>query len=445
MNLEQLTKFNAHWQTGAIRPSEYFMKRKLYTQILEELDSRFIQTISGVRRTGKSVLQEQLVFQYATVKNSLPAKNVLKVSFENEGYNELLPNSILENVLDLYFRSVLNTHPQLLDQKVIIAIDEIQNIEYWQKVVKTYYDLNPNIKFLLTGSSSLFLQKDSESLAGRILNFDLPCLDFEEFLMFSGSSLQLPFSNLLEVGARSVIMVTQEMLDQFETFLLIGGFPDTALMYSSGKSMPSIQEFIAESIIKRVVQKDLLRYFGHSSSIQDLRLFEICCADSGSFLEYENIAKDIGISAATVSSHINAFCLSGLSSLLRKFDKKLRREIRATKKVYVASPSIMASVLSVDSREDRAFVGHAVENYLFNRLSNVAKKLYVLQGRRNEEVDFYLPDQEVLIESKYSSRLNRKDFNLLATEATKQAVTPIIASYNTWEFEQFNCIPAMLI
>jgi predicted AAA+ superfamily ATPase len=49
-------------------------------------------------------------------------------------------------------------------EKVYIFLDEIQKVTDWQSKVKVYFDMYPNIKFFLTGSSSLYLQK-KESLA----------------------------------------------------------------------------------------------------------------------------------------------------------------------------------------------------------------------------------------------------------------------------------------
>jgi predicted AAA+ superfamily ATPase len=60
---------------------------------------------------------------------------------------------------------------------IYIFLDEIQKIEDWQSKVKIYYDLYPNIKFIVSGSSSLYLKKQ-ESLAGRMQEIQIKPLNF---------------------------------------------------------------------------------------------------------------------------------------------------------------------------------------------------------------------------------------------------------------------------
>jgi predicted AAA+ superfamily ATPase len=66
---------------------------------------------------------------------------------------------------------------------VYVFFDEIQKVSDWQSKIKIYYDLYPNIKFILSGSSSLYLQK-TESLAGRMFEEYIKPLKFSEFLRY---------------------------------------------------------------------------------------------------------------------------------------------------------------------------------------------------------------------------------------------------------------------
>lgn len=64
----------------------------------------------------------------------------------------------------------------------IILMDEVHKYPNWSIEVKNIYDLIPNMKMLITGSSILELEKSKADLSRRILNFDLPELSFREFL-----------------------------------------------------------------------------------------------------------------------------------------------------------------------------------------------------------------------------------------------------------------------
>ena len=64
----------------------------------------------------------------------------------------------------------------------VILMDEVHKYPNWSIEVKNIYDLIPNMKLLITGSSILELEKSKADLSRRILNFDLPELSFREFL-----------------------------------------------------------------------------------------------------------------------------------------------------------------------------------------------------------------------------------------------------------------------
>ena len=64
----------------------------------------------------------------------------------------------------------------------VILMDEVHKYPNWSIEVKNIYDLIPNMKLLITGSSILELEKSKADLSRRVLNFDLPELSFREFL-----------------------------------------------------------------------------------------------------------------------------------------------------------------------------------------------------------------------------------------------------------------------
>ncbi|MDE1854296.1 MAG: AAA family ATPase [Thaumarchaeota archaeon] len=66
--------------------------------------------------------------------------------------------------------------------KVYLMLDEVQYARDWLPVVKKYYDLYPDVKFYLTGSSSLLISDRAlASLAGRFFFVDVYPMSFREF------------------------------------------------------------------------------------------------------------------------------------------------------------------------------------------------------------------------------------------------------------------------
>ena len=446
MDQSQIIAFNSHWNDEQLSPPRHTFKRKTFDTLSQHTNDRFILTISGLRRTGKSVLQQQFIHHFCQTVPNFSLKNLLFYSFEIDDRLDLLPSSELKAVLDFFFQRILQQQPQKLNEPVLIALDEVQNVKNWQSVIKTFYDLNPHIKFIITGSSSLYLNDGAESLVGRVIDFHLPCLDFEEFLQITNSDLKCQSLFKKDYSDILPVQIQQDWIDQFETFLMVGGFPDTALMHKDGLPVIEIHKFIRESIIQKVIRKDLKKYFNVQNSFADERLFELCCMDSSQFVEMKNLASETGVSAVTIKNHLQIFEQSHLLSLLHKFDRKLRREIKASKKTYVASPCLMFALLEKSSKEDRSFMGQAVETYAFQKLKAWNSKLYVYKGQvQKDEIDFYLPNKNLMIECKYQNQFRTKDLSYFKNQIQDLKTDHLILSKKDWQIQSLKSLPVLFL
>ena len=447
MRLEDIQDFNRHWETNKISFARPEKSRKHLRYLIKYLKEREMILISGLRRVGKSVLQQELIHEFLKIYPNLNKKNILYFSFDSEDDLSLLDSKEFEELMRIYLDKILDTHPQDVDQPVLMAIDEIQNVKSWQKTAKKYYDLNPNFKFLLTGSSSLFLSDSSDSLAGRTFELDIPCIDFSEFCYFINSDIKFQkISEIKELKNFSPIKVTSKYIELFEVFLTIGGFPQTIEQWKKGFSISEVQKFIRKSIIDKVITRDLRKYFKLEKTQEDKRLFEVCSRESSFFLVISNIATEVGLSEPAIKEHLKAFEASSLISFLSKFDKSLRREIKSTRKVYVASPCIMYANSYLDHTNDPSFLGQAVETYAYSKLKTYKEKLYVYKGRQDkEEIDFFLKNENFLIESKYSNRARFSDFKFLLERRTALNSECLVLSKKDWQFGQLNCLPVMFL
>lgn len=413
MQLSDLIKHNYHWESNEFYDSEFNYKRKLFYTLIEKLADKQILAISGLRRTGKSVLCRQLSYHFYDEFN-LKIKNILFYSFEVEDDLELLPSTELEELISNYFKNVLLQHPQKPSEKILIVIDEIQNVKNWQSVIKSYYDLNSNIKFIISGSSALFLDENSESLAGRITEFNLNCLDFEEFLNLSNIDPAVDFNKNLDGLNNSILKYShKEIEDLFKDFLCIGGFPEAVTKKVSGASIDEIKTYINNSIINKIIKKDLKRYFNFEKSSYDLKLFKVIARDTGNFIEVANLARELGMNKNTIFNHLEAFKKSKLINFVTRYDKKLRRSISSTKKIYVNSPSLAYSCLAPEFI-DTSFFGQIAETYCYNKLNEYSESVTCLRDTKSKnEIDFYIPNKNFLIECKYSRSIKNANIKFM--------------------------------
>ena len=229
--LEEIIKQNKHW----IKNSSWFdvkkYQRKLLFELIGYLKEEQILSIIGLRRTGKTTILKQIINYLINNKNINP-ENILFLSFDEALITSKLS---LNKYLDAFLDKAKN------NKLKYIFLDEIQYIDKWQHILKRYYDTRGNIKFIISGSSSLFVQKKTtESLAGRIYEFKLNHLGFDEFLEMSGAKKSLiaeykkfAISNLNEIKYSKdkyqwfLAQNGKELEKLFEDYLLHYQFPET--------------------------------------------------------------------------------------------------------------------------------------------------------------------------------------------------------------------------
>jgi predicted AAA+ superfamily ATPase len=174
---EDIERFNEWWFTGKVR-SELALpfRRKAFSRIIESLRERQILLVTGLRRVGKTTLLYQAVEK---LLETVAPDCILYFSFE-----EALGSP--KEVLEYYEKKVLRKPLEDAD-KIFVFFDEIQYVKDWPSVLKQFYDLYPNLKFFVSGSSSLLLSRDAiDKLAGRFFLLEVEPLSFSEFLGLKG-------------------------------------------------------------------------------------------------------------------------------------------------------------------------------------------------------------------------------------------------------------------
>lgn len=128
-----------------------------------------VKIITGVRRSGKSVLLEQ-------IRNELEAGNPdcqsIFLNFENLSNRPLCSAEALRTYI----------LEQSQGRPVLLFFDEIQNVKDWELAVNSFrVELNCDI--YLTGSNAKLLSGElSTHLAGRTVSFTVYPLSFREYL-----------------------------------------------------------------------------------------------------------------------------------------------------------------------------------------------------------------------------------------------------------------------
>lgn len=457
--LKEILTQNKHWNNDQSFFEYQKHKRKTYFDLIKYLDDRQIISIVGLRRTGKTILLKQMI-KHLLENGGVNAKNIFFLSFDSALVASKLT---LKDYLDAFLQVFIKKETK---GKKYIFLDEIQYIEKWQHIIKRYYDTYPDIKFIISGSSSLFLKKKTtESLAGRIYEFKLYPLDFEEFLelidvdaellaeyqKFSFSFKRLEAAHAAEDYAIFIAHRSDTLRNLFEEYLLYHQFPEMAMEKDTDK----IKKYISESIYKKAVEYDIPKLFG-AEKIDELKfLFQILINETGSLLEFKTISGEAGIEENTLKKYISYFQESFLADLIYNYSKSFRKSRRLQKKEYIASPNFFMALRSgwTDNPALRsAYFGILAETYIFNLLKKNYQ--YVSFYRKgSNEIDFIAGNDyrnsagHLLIEVKYANALKWNDIKFIDKIAKKIFKTKyLVCSKSEFKIDESKLIiPCFLI
>lgn len=374
-----IEKYNFHWREGFFY--NFPKKRFLFNDIVKEIESKQIISLIGLRRTGKTTILKQVI-DHLIKSKKVKREYILFYSFDEE-------QPKIEEIVTEY---ETKSGKELLDikDKIYIFLDEIQKLKNWQNQVKYYYDNYQNIKFFVSGSSSLFIKKyTQESLAGRIYEFVLNPLSFEEFLIFKNKGQMLKKKRLFEDTLKKEFLSYQKR--QF--------------IESINKSEERVAKYI-KTMIEKIVYQDIPKIFPIENEELLMRILKIIASNPGMLSDYGSLSKELGISRVTLSNYFFYLNESFLIKKLYNFSRNMLTSEKKMKKFYLTTTSFFP-FLNNEIDESKL-----IENLI---VAFVDAKFF-WRTPQKYEVDVILKEKSKIIpiEVKYKEYISKKDIkNLL--------------------------------
>ena len=305
------------WWTKDIPTSEY-KDRAVYPEIKRFMKTRQIVAITGLRRVGKTTMMLKFIKEF--LDNGFSKQNIFYFSFDD--YSSVR----ISEIIDIYKKLV---NKDLRSENYLFVFDEIQKIRNWEEQLKRIYDLYPKIKFLISGSESLFIRRKSrESLAGRIFEFKLNPLNFKEYLDFKDKK----FDNLN--------LYKDEILKEFNNFLMCNGFPELI-----DKEPEIIKKYIREGVIDKILYHDMSEVFEIKNLVTIRKIFDIIYNNPGQIIELQQFAGEVGITRHLLSEYLEYLEESFLIKKLYNYSRNARKTQRRLKKYY---PTVLNPLLIED-------------------------------------------------------------------------------------------------
>ncbi len=391
-----LLKYNRHWDKGYQYP--YPQHRIFFDKLLSSLDTKQIFELVGLRRTGKTTLFFQLINHL--INNQINPHAIWYFTFDED-------TPPLEDLFRIFSKQ---TCLSIKTDKIYIFLDEIQKLSNFQNQLKVYYDLYPNLKFYISGSTSLFIKKKTqESLAGRISRKNLNPLMFQEYLYFNEKKYLL---------ARPQ-MYFQELEDEFEHFLE-SQFVECVFIQNDTE-----RKNYLISILRKIIFEDIPSIFSVQNPEILWRLVKLIGAKPGIYIDYCHLSQEIGISNKTISSYLYYLEEAFIVKKVYNFSKNLLTSEKKLKRYYLASPSFSWALTDFIKR------GELVENLLIS-LNNYR---FFWRDSYQHEVDFIdvKNDSIIPIEVKYKELVRDKELKSILIFARKFDTPEVRIFYKGWE------------
>lgn len=338
-----------------------YHERDILDQVSRFLPLPQIIAFTGLRRVGKTTLMFKIASDF--IDSGWDPKNVIYFSFDD--FRDAQVSEVIKEYEELMGKNIKGG-------KYLLLLDEIQKLTNWEDQVKRIYDIyGKRVKIILSGSESLFLRKKSnETLSGRIFEFKVNTLSFNEFLRFKGTEFQ------------PVELYEKELAGLFQQFTQIQGFPE--LVWIEDREI--ILKYIRESIIEKIVYRDISQLF----KVRDVgvldSLLKIIVDRPGQLVDISELGKELNVSRQTVSNYLMYLQESFLVRKLYNFSTNRRKTERKLKKYY---PRLL---LDAVFEEDKLSRSRVFEWLMVNQFGAE----FFWRDSYKHEVDVVIADEKVV-------------------------------------------------
>lgn len=356
------------------------IKREKYMRRIRPfIGSDLIKVMTGIRRSGKSVMLE--LIKKELIENGIDEENIISLNFEN------MKNSHLLNAVVL--------HDEILKQmeekegKVYLFFDEIQEVEQWEKCINSFR-VEFDCDIYITGSNAKLLSGELATyLGGRYVEFVIYPFSFEEFLQLY---------HTIEPEASTA--------QCFSKYLIAGGMPYLGnICFEEEASRQYLMDLFNSVQLKDIVKRNKVRDV-------DLleRIIAYVMANIGTTFSATSITKFLknerrSVSSDTIINYLH-YCIDAfLFYQVKRQDLQGKQILSTNEKYYIADHGVREAVYGNNLRD----INLILENIVFMELQRRGYSVTV--GKSGEkEVDF--------IADRKSDRIYIQVTYLLASDET---------------------------
>lgn len=334
------------------------LKRELYlSKIRPFYESDLIKVVVGIRRAGKSTIMMQIIDELQNMK--IPKEQIIYINLEYKEYSFIKNDDDLYN----YIKSLIKN-----DLKYYIFLDEIQNVDKWEKTVNSYR-AKEKYSIFITGSNSDLLSGElATHIAGRYVSFKVYPFTFSEVC---------ELKNIKDKNK-------YELKEYLDDYIKWGGLPQR---FEFDYEM-QIKTYLID-VYDSIIVKDIIERF----EIKDLDLFNriveyIVTTPSETFsvetlVNYFLGKEERKVAKNTLYNYLEYMVKGNLINKCERYDIRGKRILSGKYKYYLTDLGL-GMIKSINRKPQ---MGAYLENIVYNEL--LVRGYEVSVGNiQNGEIDF---------------------------------------------------------
>ena len=316
------------------------IKREKYLKIIRPFyEQDLIKVITGIRRSGKSVILTQIMEELK--ESGVKEEQIIYINFEFADYIDITDAKKLNDFIE---QKLINK------AKYYVFFDEIQNVDKWEKVVNSLKSkYNENISIFITGSNSDLLSGElATHIAGRYVSFKVYPFTFAEAC------------ELKDIKDND----KYELERVFDDYIIWGGMPQRFSL----KDELQVKTYLSD-VYNSIVIKDIIERF----KIKDIDLFNkiltFIMTTPSQIFSAESLTKylcseNIEVSKITIYNYLEYMCRAMLINKAERFDVRGKRIFNGKYKYYLTDLGLG----QVINNERKKQIGAYIENVVYNEL-----------------------------------------------------------------------------
>ncbi|MDQ7044806.1 MAG: AAA family ATPase [Sulfurimonas sp.] len=248
----------------------------------------------------------------------------------------------------------------------IVVIDEVHKYKNWAQEVKNIYDSFPDLRIRLSGSSMLNILYEKYDLSRRLVLHTMSTLSFKEYLEIT-KDIKLQAYTFEEILSNSsaiskeLVFANEDLYSHFKDYLRRGAYP----FYLEG--IAGFEQKLYNAMDK-IIHEDIpsLNKIDYSHiSIFEKFIYFVVSANKPFLINIASLAKELGVSAPTLTSYIDILENTSIFKAMRK--KSTRMSKKPQKLLFSNTNILYAYANKIDLDLD---IGTIRETYFVNCFEN---------------------------------------------------------------------------